>query len=54
MTKALNERTRRARAELKALSARYDHGAVPDAIFAVIKRLETDLAWEEHRRECSQ
>jgi hypothetical protein len=27
---------------------------VPDAVFAVIKRLETDLAWEEHRREGSQ
>jgi hypothetical protein len=36
------------RAELTALRARYDGGAVHAAIYAVIRELETELAWAEH------
>jgi hypothetical protein len=37
------------RAELALLQARYDDGAVSQAIFSVIRELETELAWLEHR-----
>lgn len=37
------------RAELTLLRARYDSGAVSAAIYKVIKELETDIAWAEHR-----
>jgi hypothetical protein len=37
------------RAELAALRARHDHGAVPHATYDVIKQLETAIAWGEHR-----
>jgi hypothetical protein len=30
------------------LRARYDGGAVPPPVYAVIKALETALAWHEH------
>ena len=36
------------RAELARLRARYD-GAIPQAVFAVVRALETELAWIEHR-----
>jgi hypothetical protein len=39
------------RAELAMLRARYDGGAVPPPIYAVIKALETALAWHEHRNQ---
>jgi hypothetical protein len=39
------------RAELHWLRARYDHGKVSPAVFAVIRELETSIAWAEHRRE---
>jgi hypothetical protein len=37
------------RAELEWLRARYDDGKVSAAVFAVIRRLESDIAWAEHR-----
>lgn len=37
-----------ARTELAYLRARYDSGAVSDAIYQIIKRLERDVAWSEH------
>jgi len=37
------------RAELTALQARYDSGAVAPAVFAIIKRIETEAAWLQHR-----
>ena len=37
------------RTELARLQARYDHGAFPPAIFSVIRKLETELSWLEHR-----
>ena len=37
------------RAELAYLQARYDDGAIPQAVFAVIRELETELGWLEHR-----
>jgi hypothetical protein len=35
------------RAELEWLRARYDDGKVSPAIFAVIRELETTIAWAE-------
>ena len=35
------------RAQLKALRARYDSGAVSPALYAVIRKLEIELAWRE-------
>ena len=37
------------RTELARLQARYDSGAVPPAVFSVIRKLETELSWLEHR-----
>jgi hypothetical protein len=39
----------RLRSELAALRARYDGGAVSAAVYALIRRLETELAWAEHK-----
>jgi hypothetical protein len=38
----------RKRANLALLRARYDSGAVNAAVYAVIKRIECDIAWNEH------
>jgi len=40
-----------ARVELEWLRSRYDHGAISDAIYQTVKRIETDIAWHEHREE---
>lgn len=47
-----NAREATLRAELRQLQARYDGGAVEPAVYAVMKRLEADIAWEVHRRGC--
>jgi hypothetical protein len=39
------------RCELVQQRARYDDGAIPLAIFNVIRELEVDISWLEHRRE---
>ena len=44
-------RTASLRAELCWLCARYDDGMVSPAVFAVIREIETSIAWAEHRRE---
>jgi hypothetical protein len=41
----------RKRTDLALLRARYDSGAVNAAVYAVIKRIECDIAWNEHKRE---
>jgi hypothetical protein len=41
----------RKRADLALLRARYDSGAVSAAIYVVIKRIECDIAWNEHKPE---
>ena len=38
------------REELAQLRARYDSSQVSLAVYQVIRQLETDLAWTEHRR----
>jgi len=43
-------RITRLRSELAALRARYDTGAVSAVIYAVIRWLETELAWAEHKQ----
>jgi hypothetical protein len=37
------------RSELEWLCARYDDGKVSPAVFAIIRKLESDIAWAEHR-----
>jgi hypothetical protein len=37
------------RTELSYLIARYDSGAVSPAVYAVIRAIESDIAWLEHR-----
>jgi hypothetical protein len=37
------------RAQLALLQARYDTGAVPPSIFSIIRSLEIELSWIEHR-----
>jgi hypothetical protein len=44
-------KTQRLRAELDYLRARYDHGAVAPAVYQIIKEIERDIAWCEHRAE---
>ncbi len=46
---AHNAEERDLRAELGLLRARYDGGAVNPAVFTVVKAIETELAWLEHR-----
>jgi hypothetical protein len=37
------------RSQLAALRARYDHGAIPLSVYAVVRALEVEIAWTEHR-----
>jgi hypothetical protein len=37
------------REKLKWLRSRYDDGTISPAGFAVIRKLESDLAWAEHK-----
>jgi hypothetical protein len=37
--------------DLALLRARHDSGAVSAAVYVVIKRVECDIAWNEHKRE---
>jgi hypothetical protein len=41
----------RLRAELELLRARYDSGAVPLTVYAVIKQMECELAWQARLAE---
>jgi hypothetical protein len=42
--------SRELRTELVHLRARYDNGAVAPALYAVIRSIESDIAWFEHQR----
>jgi hypothetical protein len=37
------------RTKLAQLRARYDFGALPPSVFSVIRKLEIEIAWLEHR-----
>jgi hypothetical protein len=37
------------RTELRMLQARYNHGAVPPAVQAVVRQLECEVAWSSSR-----
>ena len=37
------------RAELLMLKTRYDHYAFSPAVYAVVKNIETEVSWIEHR-----
>ena len=41
--------TKATRAQLAQLLARYDSGAITPAVLAVVRSLQVDLAWTEHR-----
>jgi hypothetical protein len=38
------------RIQLKQLRARYDSGAIPPGVYAVIRELEQQIAWLENAR----
>lgn len=46
----IDEDLQHIRGELDWLRAKYDTGAVPGGIYAVIKGLEEDIGWSEFRR----
>jgi hypothetical protein len=37
------------RGRLEQVRARYDHGAVPQALFEALKALEREIAWTEYK-----
>jgi hypothetical protein len=45
---------RRLRDELRWLRSRYDGGKVSPAVFAVIRDLETEIAWRQHAQQESR
>lgn len=42
--------TARLYGELAWLRSRYDEGVVASCVFAIIRQLETEIAWREHVR----
>ena len=42
---------RKLRAELEWIRSRYDSAQVSDAVFAVVKKLETELSWRQHAQQ---
>jgi hypothetical protein len=54
MTAVRPTKAQRLRAELAHLRARYDDGAVSPAVFEVIKKIETRVAWIEHHTATEQ
>jgi hypothetical protein len=42
-------KVQRIRDKLDWLRLRYDSTAMSDAVYAVVKRLETDIAWTQHQ-----
>ena len=46
-----NDLETRLRDERDRLCARYDDGAIPPAVFAALKQIETDIAWLQHKGE---
>ena len=49
-----DERIRDLRAELAALRARHDSGAVPAATYDVVREIELEISWLEHRNAVPQ
>jgi hypothetical protein len=39
------------RAQLERLRARHDSGAVAPGVYSIIKLIETEVAWSEHRQD---
>ncbi len=44
-----NSHSARLREELRMLLARYDYGAIPPAIYAVVVKLQLEIGRAEHR-----
>jgi len=53
-TTAITNSSAELRAGLERLRARYDGGAAAPAVFTVIKAIELEIAWIEHRREAQR
>jgi hypothetical protein len=51
MTAVRPTKQQRPRVQLAHIKARYDDSAMPPAVFAAIKQLETKIAWSEHCRQ---
>jgi hypothetical protein len=45
-----NPQPQQLRFELEQLRTRYDSGAVSPAVYQVVRELETEIAWAQHRR----
>lgn len=41
----------RMRSDLQMLTARYDDGAMPPGVYAVVAKMQRDIAWAEAREE---
>jgi hypothetical protein len=39
---------RKLRAELRWLQSRYDDGKISPAVYAVLKKLESEISWRQH------
>jgi|EndMetStandDraft_9_1072997.scaffolds.fasta_scaffold3802198_1 hypothetical protein len=50
MTRAESE----ARLDLLMIRAKYDGGGMPPALYSVLKQIETDIAWMQHRERFSE
>jgi hypothetical protein len=44
----MTKKEQRLRGELEWVRGKYDSGAVPDAIYQVIRNLEVDIAWMQN------
>ena len=41
------------RLRLAWVLAKYDHGALPDGVAAMVKKVQADIAWNEHEESQS-
>jgi hypothetical protein len=46
----MTTKERRLRAELAWVKSLYDHAQMSDAMFAVIRRIETEIGWLQHAK----
>jgi hypothetical protein len=44
----------KARLDLLMIQAKYDGGGMPPALYSVLKQIEVDIAWLQHRERFSE
>jgi hypothetical protein len=44
-----NSQSQILRGRLEQVRARYDYGAIPQALFEAVKAMEREIAWVEHK-----